>query len=135
KASRIPWRRRERVKANTPPACPPAAWRARQRAPRLITAARSSLLRHQNDLDASILGAAFRRRVVGHRLELAEGGGRKLGRLDALLMEITRDVDRARGRQLPVGRIALGERGRDGLVVRVPLDTHRLVAVRYWVLG
>src|SRR6266849_10255814 len=75
----------------------------RDGAPRLVTATRSSLLRHQDDLDASILAAAFQRRVVGHRLELAEGSGRKFGRLDALLLEIPGDVDRARGRQLPVG--------------------------------
>src|SRR5439155_8469465 len=67
-----------------------------------------SLLRHQDDLDAAVLGAAFQRRVVSHRLELAEGGGGQGGRLDAQRLEIAGDVDRARGRQLPVGWIALG---------------------------
>src|SRR5438309_348139 len=70
-----------------------------------------SLLRYEDDLDAAVLGAAFQGRVVGHRLELAEGGRREVARLDALLLEIARHVDRARGRELPVGGIALRERG------------------------
>src|SRR5215831_6749945 len=78
-----------------------------------------SVLRHENDFDAPVLGAALGRRVVGHRLELAERGGGQDGRLDALLLEIAGDVDRARGRQLPVSRVALGEGTDDGLVVRV----------------
>src|SRR5438094_2077668 len=92
---------------------------------------RRSLLRHQDDLDAAVLGAAFQRRVVRDRLELAEGGGGEAGRLDALLLQIAGDVDRAPGRKLPVGRIALHERTHDGLFVRVPLDADRFIAHRF----
>src|SRR5882762_7283009 len=88
------------------------------------------LLRHEDDLDAAVLGAAFQGRIVGHGLELAEGGGREAARLDALLLEIAGNVDRAPGRELPVGGIALRERAHDGLVVRVALDADRLVVHR-----
>src|SRR2546427_3244500 len=89
-----------------------------------------SLFRHQDDFDPAVLGPALRRRVVGHRLELGERGGGEGGRLDTLLLEIAGNVDRARGRELPVGRIALRERADDRLVVRVPLDADRSVVHR-----
>src|SRR6516225_6493814 len=60
--------------------------------PRSVTAGGRSVLRYQDDLDAPILGAALGCRVVGHRPELAEGGGGQDGRLDALFLEIARDV-------------------------------------------
>src|SRR5262245_39345437 len=108
---------------DTPPVNPPAAWK-------IGRALRRLLFRNQHDLDAAVLGAAFGRGVVGHRLELTEGGGRELGGLDALLLQIVRDVDRPRRRQLPVGRIALEERADDRLVVRMALDADRLVVHR-----
>ncbi len=44
------------------------------------SASRRSLFGRQDDLDAPILGAAFRRHVFSHRLELAKGGSGEVER-------------------------------------------------------
>src|SRR5262249_9169602 len=93
-------------------------------------AGRGSVFRDEDGLGAAILCAAFARLVFRHRAVLAEGGGGQRGRFDALLLQIARDRDRTRRRELPVARIALGQRAHDGFVVGVPLDADGLVVDR-----
>src|SRR5687767_1276580 len=88
------------------------------------------LLWDEDDLDAAVLGPALHGGVVGDGLELAEPGGRQLRGIDRLLLEVARDVDGARGRELPVGRVALDEAAGDRNGVGMSLDADRLVVDR-----
>src|SRR5690349_4562692 len=123
-AARVPLRRR-RSRAEGSRYDDAAGERRRRQQPRERTA--RSVFRHEDDLDPTVLGAPFDRVIVGDRLELAEGRRGEARGLDAVLLQIARDGNRARGRKLPVRRITLGERTDDRLVVRVPLDPDRLV--------